>query len=159
MSYRPCHVPSDSLPALPLPPHSCHTVLPALPWMHHMCLWIRISASAVPQKCFPSRCPCDSVLHFVQGSTHRSPPREIFSDCSVPSNTTNCLISSLPCLFPHNIGYLLTLYIHWSCLPQEKGSPMGVGMLSVRCSAVCSALWMVPGPLCLKVGERQSYRL
>lgn len=119
-----------------------------------MCFWLSISASAVPQKCFPSRCLYDSIPCFIWVLIHLSPPQRVFPDLSIQNSSPPHPISSLSCLFLHNICYLLTYHILvYLASPEGMAAPLEQGFLSVGFIAIYSAPWMVPGPLCLKAGQ------
>lgn len=113
--------PSDSLPTHLLHPRSCHTSPPTLPWIHKMCFWISIFASAVSQKCVPSRCLYDSVLHFIQVSIPILPLQSGLPWILYPKQCP-LLISSLA----SHAWFFITCYLLTYCIFVCPASPKGV---------------------------------
>lgn len=134
--------------------HSCYTGPPVLPCLHHMCLWIRISASAIPQKHFPSRSLYDPIPHLIQGSVYIS-PRESSSLTSLSKAMPPVqVLCSFSCLFLHNFCYLLISYEFVHFVSSDRmAAPEEHGFLFGWFIAVYSAPLKMSGPLCLKVGE------
>lgn len=77
-----------------------------------MCFWLSISASAVPQKCFPSRCLYDSISCFIQGLIHLSPPQRVFPDLSMQNSSLPIRsLASPACFFTTFVTCWHTIYL------------------------------------------------